>query len=103
MSDVFISYSRLDKEFVGKMRDALAEREQDVWVDWESIPPSQAWWEEIKKGIAKANNFVVVLSANSIVSPTTSQHARNLNNIAYGQGAPRPLCHPIYHSQAKDL
>ena len=69
MSDVFISYSRLDKDFVGHLRDTLAEKGQEVWIDWESIPPSQAWWNEIKKGIAKANNFVVVLSPNSMASP----------------------------------
>ncbi|MBK9746002.1 MAG: SUMF1/EgtB/PvdO family nonheme iron enzyme [Chloroflexi bacterium] len=69
MSDVFISYSRLDRDFVGKLREALADQKQDVWIDWESIPPSQAWWDEIQKGIARANNFVVVLSPNSLASP----------------------------------
>lgn len=69
MSDVFISYSRLDKEFVGKLREALAESEHDVWIDWESIPESRAWWDEIKKGIVRANNFAVVLSPNSMASP----------------------------------
>ena len=37
MSDVFISYSRLDKEFVGQLREALAGQDQEVWIDWESI------------------------------------------------------------------
>lgn len=69
MSDVFISYSRLDREFVGKLREALLANEQEVWIDWEAIPPSQAWWSEIQKGIARANNFVVVLSPNSMASP----------------------------------
>ena len=81
MSDVFISYSRLDKVFVGQLRDALVAQNQDVWIDWEDIPPSQGWWDEIKTGIAKANNFVVVLSANSMASPICQleiEHARNL-------------------------
>lgn len=69
MSDVFISYSRLDRDFVGKLREALTDQKQEVWIDWESIPPSQAWWGEIQKGIARANNFVVVLSPNSMASP----------------------------------
>ena len=69
MSDVFISYSRLDRDFVGRLREALAAQDQDVWIDWESIPPSQAWWMEIQKGIAKANNFVVILSPNAMASP----------------------------------
>ncbi|MBL8119500.1 MAG: toll/interleukin-1 receptor domain-containing protein, partial [Anaerolineae bacterium] len=69
MADVFISYSRLDKEFVGQLREALIAQAQEVWIDWESIPPSQAWWNEIQKGIARANNFVVVLSPASMASP----------------------------------
>jgi len=68
-SDVFISYSRLDRDFVGKLRDALNDHAQDVWIDWESIPASQTWWNEIKKGIARANNVVVVLSPSSMASP----------------------------------
>lgn len=81
MSDVFISYSRLDKGFVGSLRDALAREKQDIWIDWESIPPSQAWWDEIRKGIARANNFVVVLSPNSMASPICQmeiEYARQL-------------------------
>ncbi len=69
MSDVFISYSRLDRDFVGQLRESLADHGQEVWIDWESIPESRAWWEEIKKGIARANNFAVVLSPNSMASP----------------------------------
>jgi WD40 repeat protein len=69
VSDVFISYSRLDKDFVGNLRESFVHREQDVWIDWEDIPPSQSWWDEIKKGIARANNVVVVLSPNSMASP----------------------------------
>lgn len=81
MSDVFISYSRLEREFVGKLREELANREQDIWIDWESIPPSQAWWAEIQKGIARANNFVVMLSPNSVASPVCQmeiEYARQL-------------------------
>ncbi len=81
MSDVFISYSRLDRDFVGQLREALNREKQDVWIDWESIPPSQTWWNEIKKGIAKANNFVVVLSPNSMSSPICQmeiEYAREL-------------------------
>ena len=81
MTDVFISYSRLDKDFVGQLRESLLTRAQDVWIDWEDIPPSQSWWEEIKKGITRANNFVLVLSPNSMASPICQleiEYARQL-------------------------
>jgi tetratricopeptide (TPR) repeat protein len=81
MSDVFISYSRLDKEFVSQLREALINQAQDVWIDWEDIPPSQSWWNEIQKGIAKANNFVLIMSPNSLSSPICHmeiEYARHL-------------------------
>ncbi len=66
---VFISYSRRDLSFVSALREALLKENQDIWIDWESIPPSQLWWDEIKKGILQANNFVIVISQNSMSSP----------------------------------
>ena len=69
MSDVFISYSRLDKEFVDKLHEFFTQQNLDVWIDWEDIPPSQAWWERIKDGIETANNILVVISPNSMASP----------------------------------
>lgn len=69
MSDVFISYSRDDKDFVKQLREAFLQKQQDVWIDWDSIPASQAWWDEIKRGIATAHNFIIVMSPNSMSSP----------------------------------
>ena len=49
MTGVFISYSRRDKDFVGKLREALSARNYEVWVDWEDIPPSTEWLN-VKQG-----------------------------------------------------
>lgn len=81
MSDVFISYSRLDDSFAGQLREAMVAQQQTVWIDWASIPASQAWWEEIKRGIEGSNNFVVILSPNSMASPMCQmeiEYARQL-------------------------
>jgi len=37
-----------------------------TWVDWEDIPVSANWWEEIKNGIALANNFIIIMSPASM-------------------------------------
>ena len=37
--EVFISYSRKDKEFVRRLDEELKRRDREAWVDWEGIPP----------------------------------------------------------------
>ncbi len=69
MSDVFISYSRKDSKFVRRLFDALEKQERDVWVDWEDIPLTADWWNEICTGIEAAHTFVFVISPDSIASP----------------------------------
>ncbi len=68
MSGVFISYSRRDKAFVARLQEALAGRGYDVWVDWQDIPPSAEWFEEIRAGIRAADGFAYVISPDSVAS-----------------------------------
>jgi len=73
MTDVFISYSRKDKEFVSQLLDALAIAEREVWVDWEDIPRGSDWMHEIIEGIDNANAFIFVVSPNSLQSEVCNQ------------------------------
>ncbi|NEQ23696.1 MAG: TIR domain-containing protein, partial [Microcoleus sp. SIO2G3] len=66
--DVFISYSRRDKDFVQQLWEALARANQAAWVDWDDIPPTADWRNEIYLGIEAASNFIFVLSSHSINS-----------------------------------
>jgi WD40 repeat protein len=68
MPDLFISYSRKDKEFVKRLQETLAAQGRDVWVDWEDIPPTADWRNEIHQGIANSNAFVYVISPDSVKS-----------------------------------
>src|SRR5712691_10046962 len=68
MTDVFISYSRKDKEFVRKLHDALREARRELWVDWEDIPPTADWMSEIHAGIEAADAFAFVVSPDSVAS-----------------------------------
>lgn len=65
---VMISYSRKDKAFVKNIYDALAVDDRNIWVDWEDIPPSNDWLDEIHKGIEQSDCFIFVLSPDSIKS-----------------------------------
>ncbi len=69
MTDVFISYSRKDKAFVQVLHQALTQSKYDAWVDWQDIPLTADWWEEIKSGIEAADTFVCVISPDSMAIP----------------------------------
>jgi WD40 repeat protein len=69
MANVFISYSRKDKEAAHTLAEACKAQELDVWIDWEGIEPTTDWWKEIEKGIEQADNFLFLISPDSALSP----------------------------------
>ncbi|MES2924475.1 MAG: toll/interleukin-1 receptor domain-containing protein [Verrucomicrobiota bacterium] len=68
MADVFISYSRKDKEFVQRLDDALRQREREAWVDWEGIRPTEEFMQAIYAAIEGADTFIFILSPDSVSS-----------------------------------
>jgi len=62
--DVFVSYSRADRETVFELTDALAERGKRAWVDLEEIPPSAEWMAKIRAAIESSDGYLVVVSPN---------------------------------------
>ena len=82
MKIVFISYSRRDQVFARRVFERLEGEQINSWADWEGIPYSAEWWEEIKKGIEAAENFVCILSPAYISSEFCNKelaYARSLN------------------------
>lgn len=92
MSDVFISYSRKDKDFVQQLHAALAKQNRDVWVDWEDIPLTADWWKEIQAGIDAAQSFVFV------ISPDSAQSKICYDEIAYAASASKRIVPLLYRS-----
>ena len=68
MSDVFLSYSRKDTQFVREIFESLSARKREAWIDLHDIEYSTKWWEEICAGIDGADNFVLFVSPNSLES-----------------------------------
>lgn len=82
MTDIFISYSRKDSEFMRFLHGELSKQERDVWVDWEDIPATADWWDEIKTAIEAADAFAFIISPDSVRSDICHdeiQHAINNN------------------------
>jgi WD40 repeat protein len=68
MAKLFVSYSRKDSVVARKLIEAFRSINQDVWVDWESIPPAVDWLEQIFRGIEEADAFIFLISPDSIAS-----------------------------------
>src|SRR6266516_4136110 len=66
--EVFISYSRKDKDFVRRLDEELKRRDREAWVDWEGIPPVDKWEKTIYGAIEASNTFIFVLTPDSIAS-----------------------------------
>ena len=90
-ADAFISYSRKDADFVQRLSEALDRRQQKVWVDLRDIRPAEDWSNRIDSGIENANNFIFVISANSMASPQCERelthainHGKRLVPVLHG-------------------
>ncbi|AFY40594.1 TIR protein [[Leptolyngbya] sp. PCC 7376] len=80
--DVFVSYSRADSDFVRQLNDALQVQEKTTWFDQESIASGSDFQQEIFHGIESCDNFLFVISPNSVNSDYCGgevEHAAKLN------------------------
>ncbi len=68
MTDIFISYAREDRAFVRRLHERLGELDRGAWVDWEDIPPTAEWMNEIYSAIEAADTFVIIISPDSLNS-----------------------------------
>ncbi|NUM47848.1 MAG: TIR domain-containing protein, partial [Anaerolineales bacterium] len=70
---VYLSYARKDTEFAKALYDRLLSEGFDIWVDWEDIPPSSKWLDEILNGIQTSDAFIFIISPDSLVSEVNTQ------------------------------
>jgi TIR domain len=68
MRRLFVSYSRKDAEFVGRLTSQLEAWQHDVWVDTDDIPGSEARRASVVEGIGQADAVLLVISPNSMAS-----------------------------------
>jgi hypothetical protein len=66
--DLFVSYSHSDRSIVRQFAELLRGRGVRVWYDQWEMRPGDVLRERISDGIARASNFVVLLSKSSLKS-----------------------------------
>lgn len=81
MVDIFISYSRVDRNFAGQLAQHLERVYDSVWYD-KSLYGGQEWWREILKRINTCEVFIYLLSPEAVHSKycrSEFEEARRLN------------------------
>lgn len=68
MTSLFVSYSRKDTAFAHKLTEAFEDQDWDFWIDWEDIPATTDWRQQIEKGIEQTGVFLFLLSPDSVKS-----------------------------------
>ncbi len=68
-TEVFISYSRADSDFARQLNSELQIYGKTTWFDQENITSGADFQQEIYNGIASADNFLFVISPESVNSP----------------------------------
>lgn len=78
-SQIFISYSKKDKDFAWKLADDLLIAGHKVWID-RSLQVGEDWKQTIEKKLEEADEVIVILSSNA----TASKWVQHEGSIAYG-------------------
>jgi WD40 repeat protein len=73
MTDIFISYSRKDIAYARLLHEALKGNDFETWIDWQDIPPSADWLNEVYTAIEGADTFIFILSGSSSISEVCQQ------------------------------
>ena len=68
MTQVFVSYSRKDLDFVERLAEDLKAAGLEVWYDLSGLDGGTRWGREIQSAIQQSQFFIVVLSPNSVES-----------------------------------
>ncbi len=66
MFDAFLSYSRRDEAFAIQLRTALDAAGKTLWLDKRDIQPAEDWRSAAFAGIDSADNFLFVISPDSV-------------------------------------
>jgi hypothetical protein len=75
MADAFLSYSRINEEFAALLEAALLATDppHTVWRDKSGLGPGVKWRPEVQEGIATADNFIFIITPESVRDTISDQ------------------------------
>ena len=79
---VFISYSRIDKDFAQKIATDLKSKNIPIWMDVVDIAPGSRWDREIENALEKSTHFLLIMSKSS----ANSENVRDEVDFALDSG-----------------
>ena len=80
MTQVFLSYSEKDRDLKEKIRRTLMRESLTVWTNKTDIKTGFAFSEEINKGIEGADNFIYLMSSDSLASEYCQQELKHAHS-----------------------
>lgn len=68
-SDIFLSHSKLDRDWVESLKDALEARQVTVWFDEEQLLPGDAWVDGLERALYETRSVGLVVTPEALESP----------------------------------
>jgi len=65
---IFISYSSKDQDIVAQMSRQLKQSGHPVWLNTDSIPKAEHWYDEMVKGLGQTDLLILVVSEDAMAS-----------------------------------
>lgn len=93
MAKIFISYSRMDSDYVLKVVEILKETGHKIVIDVDLISAGQKFQRTLSDGLKEADVFIVFISSNSIKSQSVLSEIGAAN--AYASESDRILVVPV--------
>ena len=81
MADVFVSYSRRDSDFVGRVVRSIEEGGKEVWLDTEGIVDGEVFPPAIRRAIEQADTFLFVITPAAVESPFCASEVDHASDL----------------------
>jgi hypothetical protein len=91
---IFISYSSKDQKLVDQIYTQLKQSGHSAWLNTESIPKGEHWYDEMVKGLRETDLLILVVSKNAIASKWVAEEWKTFQKM-------QKKIIPVLHKECK--